>query len=215
MRPLPALDHAGQEGARRMNRPEHVDGHHTLEARIPIRRLPVLVPRADRGIQHERVDRADLSGDAARSRPRGSTSATMPAPSPPRRGYRFDDRLACLQVDENELRAKRGADPRGRRADARGRAGHQDAPPGEIEGVSHRLPLGRRGVAPLAPAMGIARKADGQDQHRAVEQVLDEERRAELGQPGDRDGEHGDREHGAPDIGPARAGSRSRRAARR
>src|SRR5271165_238966 len=71
---------------------------------------------------------------------------------------------------------------------------------------------GRRGCsrlvglrsAVLAPPRRLHREPDRQDQHRAIEEWLDEEGRAKLIEARDRDGEHGDREHGPPDIHPAR-----------
>ena len=62
----------------------------------------------------------------------------------------------------------------------------------------------RPGSAPLAPLRRLNRESDRQDQHRAVEQRFDEERRAELVEARHRDGEHGDGEHRPPDVHPAR-----------
>ena len=76
-------------------------------------------------------------------------------------------------------------------------------------------------IALLAAAVRGDGQADRQHQHGAVEEVLDEERRAELGQPGDRDRQHGDGEQVpqtlgrpgriavAPSSAPVKAGSMS------
>ena len=61
--------------------------------------------------------------------------------------------------------------------------------------------LGRH---PVAAASRGDREPDRDDQHEAVEQRLDEERRAELVEAGDGDRQHGDRDQRAPYIGAAR-----------
>ena len=66
-----------------------------------------------------------------------------------------------------------------------------------------RRPVGLA-AALRAPLRRLHREADGEDQHRAVEERLDEERRAELVQAGDGHRQHRDREHRAPDIDAAR-----------
>ena len=56
--------------------------------------------------------------------------------------------------------------------------------------------------------MSESGKAHRQHEHRTVEQILDEERGAELGQSGDRDREYCDGQQRAPDIGSAWSYSR-------
>ena len=55
-------------------------------------------------------------------------------------------------------------------------------------------------AAPRAALRSLHRQADGQDEHRAVEEGLHEEGGAQLVEPGDRDREDGNSQHRSPDI---------------
>ena len=55
-----------------------------------------------------------------------------------------------------------------------------------------------------SPLRSLHGQTDRENQHRAVEQRLDEERRAQLIEPGDRHRENGHGEDRAPDVDPAR-----------
>ena len=70
---------------------------------------------------------------------------------------------------------------------------------------------GHRATA-LATLGGLHRETDRKNQHRAIEQWLDKERRAELIEAGDGHSQDRHGEHGSPHVDPAWLDRRRRRA---
>ena len=139
-----ALGHAGQKGAGEVEAAQEVDLHHPDEGLVPAVIVPV-VPRADGGIGHQRVDlachgqdRFDLLADADVD-PEGRAA-----------------KLGCqrggvLAVDQHDPGPLGRTDPCRGGADPGGGPGDQHGAAGEIESTPH-VPAAAAGASCLRAA---------------------------------------------------------------